>query len=351
MVKMLNKKSVLLIILFSIICLSILLFYTLNRPKTSLTYGGSDKSGFYVLSDFHKVYYISDDNYEVISETDVAGAMYMTAAQNGKVYVPVRGNLSKGGKHIDVFENGVKIKTIKLSYSLPEFAKYNPYNDKIYVNHICKITNQSENCITVLNTSKDEEEKNIMYNYSVFDIAFTSDNIMLVSSSDIIKPDWKVDVIDLKNDSKIKTIPVDVKITSMVALPDSSLLFGVSEMMQEPFIFVFDWEKGVALEKIPLEYEYPSRINLEKIDGKYRIYAAHRNIDDNSGENISIVDPYERKVIDEITHVKCPTDISFEKENIMVANWKDSLVYVINNKEVRKTININKPTAIVVVKE
>ncbi len=184
-----------------------------------------NSSGIYILSTPRTVHFLSS-NYDFLSEIDLLGGFDLAAGKNGKVYVAIPGSSKKQGKEVDVLQNGKLKKKIKLSYSLPWIVKYYPYNKKIYVGHMTKITYHNENCITVIDTMKDEEESNIMHDYGVYDMVFSPDNKMIVSASGIKGKDRRLNVFDLSNNSLINTIPMDeIRLDSMV-LASNGLIFG-----------------------------------------------------------------------------------------------------------------------------
>ncbi len=134
----------------------------------------------------------------------------MAPVRDDKIYVAIRGNLSKAGKAVAVLQNGKIIKYIELKNPLPRIVKYNDYNGKAYVGHIFFM---NKNFITVFNTENDTVERYLSYNGEIEDISFAKDNKMIISSwvPDKDKYKNKIDVIDLDNYSLIRSIPLNLK--------------------------------------------------------------------------------------------------------------------------------------------
>lgn len=349
MVIKLNRKSINLIITLILSLFTLYISYTLYKSKNSLVEidKKSDNGGIYVLSEFRKVVYLSPRDYSVITEIKVKPSMHIAYVGDGKIYVAVRGDLDWAGQEINVIKNGKMIKKIKLTYSLPRYIRYNPYNGKVYIWHVPKITKYKENCITVINPKDDTEETNIMYNRCVEDIVFSKDNTMIVSSDDLIKPENSLDVFDLKDNSIIKSIPIDIKITSM-QIADNNLLFCVTEMLPDPYVYVVDWKKGIITDKIKLSYDYPNKVYKINMSNKEYILITHANVDNGKGHGITIIDPLTRKIVKEIPDVINPYGGLAFKDNIMlVANQLDDKVYIYQDFQLVKEIPVEHPMTIV----
>lgn len=339
------KNKSMLILLLSAVFIAIIVYYYNEQLESSSDKLGS--SGIYVLSTPRTVHFLSS-NYAFLSEIDLLGGSDLAAGESGKVYVAIAGNSRKRGSEIDVLQNGKLQKKIKLTYSLPWIVKYNPNNKKIYVGHTTKITYHNENCITVIDTINDEEESNIMHDYAVQDMVFSPDNKMIVSSEDKDYGRW-LNVFDLSNNSLIKTIPMgDIRIDSMV-LASNGLIYGSTELSDDPNLYAIDWQKG-SVSIIDLEYECPYRVYLTCQNGKEYVYVSHLNYDDRSGKTISVIDPNQNKVVKKITDVDCPLSIGFNDNQLLVGDWSNSKLYILEDDVLKKTMEIERPMDIVVVK-
>lgn len=340
------KNKSMLILLLSAVFIAIIVYYYNEQLESS-----SDKlgvSGIYVLSTPRTVHFLSS-NYDFLSEIELLGGSDLAAGESGKVYVAIAGNSRKRGSEIDVLQNGKLQKKIKLSYSLPWIVKYNPYNKKLYVGHTTKITYHNENCITVIDTMKDEEESNIMHDYGVHDMVFSPDNKMIVSASGIKGKDRRLNVFDLNNNSLINTIPMDeIRLDSMV-LANNGLIYGSTELSDDPNLYAIDWQK-CSVSIIDLEYECPYRVYLTCQNGKEYVYVSHLKNDDRSGKTISVIDPNQNKVVRKITDVNCPLAVGFNDNQLLVGDWNNSKLYILEDDVLKKAMEIERPMDIVVVK-
>lgn len=137
------------------------------------------------------------------------------------------------------------------------------------------------------------------------------------------------------------------EITSMEMGVDNRI-YAVTNRFKKPILYVIDWQEGIITDKIKLKYDYPYGVYLHCIDDKEYIYITHLNIDNNEGNVITVVDPRKKVVVRELTNINCPTDISFNNNEILVGDWVKNKVYVMqqNGKLVDK-LDIKRPISIV----
>ncbi|MGI5881029.1 MAG: YncE family protein [Syntrophomonadaceae bacterium] len=338
------KKHILLIIIGTAGTLFLMVYAWLGTDIGVFfpgTYSG-ETPGIYILSTTSRVVCLSDD-FKILTTIDLLGSSDLTYGGNGKVYATIDGNSRKGGREIDVLQNGKLQKRIKLTYSLPWKAQYNPYNNKLYVSHKCKITNHKENCITVIDTITDEEETNIMYNYGIEDMAFTSDNKMIASAWEVIEDDRYLTVFDLKTNQIIKTMAMgDLEISSL-AVGSDGLIYGVTQLKDNPVLYVIDWRKE-EINKVGLSCPYPFQVYLHSQDKKEYVYISHVNENNlREGHMISVVDPLLQKVVDELDTVICPHSVLFYDDQLMVGNCQNNKVNILEEKTLTKSLDIEWP--------
>lgn len=304
-------------------------------------------NGTYVLSTPRKIIYLSNE-YQKLSETSILGGWEIEPIHDGKVYVSIRGNPDENGQEIAVFKNGVVKKDIKLTYNMPTIIRYNKYNKKAYIGHVGKITYHNENCITVVDTTKDTEEKNIMFDRVIEDIAFSSDNKMYVSSWNVTGGDDRISVFDLKTDTIIASIPTDVQITSMVYIESTGLIYGATEQNKDPHLYIIDWKKQKIVDKITLEHRPIHKLKLFGDDKeKEYLYVSHYSVDDDGGKEISIIDPDKNKIINQITNAVCPVDFDLDRDKIFVCDKINDKVHVLDSDgKLIKDIDIKYPISI-----
>ncbi len=335
-------------VLIIIISIAILAFgynYALEQ-KTAIVVKKNDKpektSGLYVLSTPRTILFFSTD-YKLISKTQLLGGSDLACGEKGKIYVAVRGNPQSVGKEVCVLQDGIIKNRIELTYSMPWIIKYNSLNQRLYIGHTYKITHYKENCITVIDTLKDEEETNIMYDYSVTDMVFSQDNKMIVSAWGT-KTGRRLDVFDLKDNSITKTIPMgNIQISSM-AISTDGLIYAVTQLSKKPIIYVVDWEKGEIINEITLNHEYPYQVYTRNQDGKEYIYIAHLNYDICKGTAISVIDPIKQQLVCDITNVNCPQSLAFHDQDLVIGDWEKNQLVILDEKyKVRKTIVIERP--------
>ncbi len=316
----------------------------IKHSNVASSYDSKTGAGLYVLSTY-KMYYLANDTYDVVEQTKLNGAYDMAIGEKNKVYVPIYGYANNVGKKIKVFKDGKVQNEIILEYTLPDKVRYNKYNKKAYIWYACKITSQEENGITVIDTVNDTVVKHIKYNNCIEDIVFTDDNKMIVSAWGVTGGDWKLDVIDLENDSIIKTISFKPKITSMEFI-GNNLIYAVSTLLDEPYVYVIDYKKGKLIDKIKVSSKYRYKVCKATIKGKEYIYVIHLNIDNNEGDVISVIDPLTRKMVNKITGISSPNDLSFHNGKLLVSSWLNNKIYVLENNKIVKEIDIQKPNRI-----
>ncbi|MCY6959790.1 YncE family protein [Clostridium brassicae] len=345
-----NKKKFLVILSILCIILCVILGgrYFLNCKKTNLNSTSESSNlnkGIYILSSGDTVYYLSNEKSTTVKKYNVEGALDMKEVSNNKVYVPICYGEHK--EEIAVLHNGEFSKYIKLSYDLPLLIRYNKYNNKAYVTHKTKVTKQKENCITVINTLLDKEENTIMYNNHVEDITFTTNNNMVVSSYSLKEKAHKLDIFNLKTNSIIKTIPTPIKFSS-IKCGKNNLIYAVNQKSKDNILFVIDLNKGKVIKKIKLPYEYPYKIFISNKAEKEYIYVLHQDFDSLQGKGISIIDSSSNKIVTQLAQVECPEDIDLYEEKMVVSNWRDGRIYIINNNVICNEIPINKPISVVI---
>ncbi|OPY58030.1 MAG: hypothetical protein A4E55_01203 [Pelotomaculum sp. PtaU1.Bin035] len=114
----------LLIILCFIIMMSmfIYVFYAKNSSNQVVVehqFDSGKESGVYCLTAARDVLCLSGIDYRILQEVHVSGGLDMAAVQDGKIYVTIRGDLSKAGKAITILQCGKVIKNIELEQPLP----------------------------------------------------------------------------------------------------------------------------------------------------------------------------------------------------------------------------------------
>ncbi|WMJ81806.1 hypothetical protein RBU49_06055 [Clostridium sp. MB40-C1] len=346
-----NKKIffVTLSILGIILCAILGGRYLLNWKKTNLNNNTSKSlnlnKGIYILSSGDTVYYLPNEKSTTVKKYKVEGALDMRKVSNNKVYVPICYGDHK--EEIAMFHNGKFNKYIKLSYDLPLLVRYNKYNNKAYITHKTKVTKQKENCITVINTLLDKEENTIMYNNHVEDITFTTNNSMVVSSYSLKEKAHKLDIFNLKTNSIIKTIPTPVKFSS-IKCGKNNLIYAVNRKSKDNILYVIDLNKGKVINKIKLPHEYPYKVFIKEKAKKEYIYVLHQDFDSLKGKGISVIDSSSDKIIAEFLQIECPEDIDIYEEKMIVSNWRDGKIYIINNNKICNEIQINKPLSVVI---
>ncbi len=316
----------------------------IKHSNVASSYDDKIGTGLYVLSTY-KMYYLSSDTYNVINQIKLNGAYDMTVGKKDKVYVPIYGYANNAGNKIKVFKDGKVQNEITLKYTLPDKVRYNKYDKRAYIWYACKITSQEENGITVIDTVNDTVVKHIKYNNCIEDIVFTDDNKMIVSAWGVTGGDWKLDVIDLKNDSIIKTISFKPKITSMEFV-GNNLIYAVSTLLNEPYVYVIDYKKGKLVDKIKVSSKYRYKVCKVTVGGKEYIYVIHLNIDNNEGNIISVIDPSIGKMVNRITGISSPNDLFFYNDKLLVSSWINNKIYVLENNEIVREINIQRPIRI-----
>lgn len=347
-----NRKILIaLLILFTVFLGFILIINIINNSNLPLSNDKEAAGGIYVLSTPRKIVYLSND-FKEISETEILGGWEIQPITSEKVYVSIRGNPNKNGQEILVLENGKIADKIRLTYNMPTIIRYNDYNKKAYIGHVGKISNNDENCITVIDTLTDKEEKNIMYDSCVEDITFDRDGKMFVRAWDTTGGNDRIDVFDLHTDSIIKSIPIDTGITSFVYSESTDLIYGVTELDKEPLLYIIDWQKGEITDKVTLKFRNPYKIKLFEYNGEEHLFISHFNIDDGKGQEISIIDPKTKKTVNYISDANCPRDFFVRENQIITCNTNNNKLHVYNSAGDKiKDIDVQYPVSIVKVGE
>ncbi len=302
-----------------------------------------EQGGIYCMNTSRDVFYISDKDYSILHKTKVNGGWNMASVRDGKIYVAVRGDLSRAGKKVAVLRDGRIVDNIELEYPLPRIIKFNEYNGKAYVGHIL-IT--GKNYITTIDTKNDAVENYFPYNYNIEDIAFAKDNMMIVSSWTSKSNTFKIDIINLDNYSISETIPINFKASSIEVIGNT--IYTVNGLSSEPILYTIDWNKGSqTLEKIKLKDNYPCRIYKNEINGKPYIYVTHYNIDDMSGESITLIDPERKAAIKRLDNAQHSRDIAFNNNDILVGDRVNDRILVLNNDKIIHEIKLGRPICIV----
>lgn len=346
-----RKVIIALLIIFILISTSILVIKVNNNSNLPLSNVKRAAGGIYVLSTPRKIVYLSND-FKEISETEILGGWEIQPITAEKVYVSIRGNPNKNGQEILVLENGKITDKIKLTYNMPTIIRYNDYNKKAYIGHVGKISNNDENCIIVIDTLTDKEEKNIMYDSCVEDITFDQDGKMFVRAWDTTGGNDRIDVFDLSTDSIIKSIPLDAKITSFVYSESTDLIYGVTELDKEPILYIIDWQKGEIIDKVTLKFRNPYKIKLFDYNGEEHLFISHFNIDDGKGQEISIIDPITKKTVNYISDATYPRDFFVSNNQIITCSTNNNKLLVYDNLGDKiKSIDVQYPISIVKVGE
>ncbi|AEG16165.1 hypothetical protein Desku_2641 [Desulfofundulus kuznetsovii DSM 6115] len=300
-----------------------------------------EEKGIYCMTPSRYVFYISGKDYKILNKVRVNGGWNMAPARDGKIYVAIRGNLSKAGKAVAVLQNGKIIKYIELKNPLPRIVKYNDYNGKAYVGHIFFM---NKNFITVFNTENDIVERYLPYNGEIEDISFAKDNKMIISSwmPDKDKYKDKIDVIDLDNYSLIRSIPLNFKASSIEVIGDA--IYLINGLSGDPFIYAVEWKKNdsTMIKKIKLSDNYPWRLYKNEIGGKTYLYVTHYNIDNMSGQSISLIDPDQNKVIKVIHNAYHPGDIAFNNNEIVVCDHVNERLLVLRDSKIVHEIKLGE---------
>ncbi|WP_066632636.1 YncE family protein [Desulfolucanica intricata] len=334
------KKFV--IMLCAILAISIFIYvYYEDSPASEQTYINKN-SGIYCLTASRDVFYLSSEDYKILNKITVEGGWKITPVQDGKIYITVRGSLSKAGKEIAVLQNGKVIKNIELNHLLPRIIKYNEYNRKAYVGHIFY---KNKNYITVINTEKDLVENYLSYDKNIEDIAFIKNKMIISAWAPKGKP-YQIDIISLDNYSVTKTIPIDFIMSSMIVVGD--MIYGINGLSQEPFLYVIDWKKEKVVEKIRLKENSPWRVYKNEVDGKSYVYVSHYNIDNMSGKSISCVDPENNEVVKTITNAFHPGDIAFNNKDIIVGDRVNDRLLIINGNKIKHKVYLGSRPLIIV---
>ncbi|NHM27334.1 hypothetical protein G7K71_10115 [Desulfofundulus sp. TPOSR] len=299
-----------------------------------------EEKGIYCMTPGY-VFYISDKDYKILNKVRVNGGWNMAPVRDGKIYVAIRGNLSKAGKAVAVLQNGKIIKYIELKNPLPRIVKYNEYDGKVYIGHIFFM---SKNFITVFNTENDTVERYLPYNGEIEDISFAKDNKMIISSwmPDKDKYKDKIDVIDLDNYSLIRSIPLNFKASSIEVIGDA--IYLINGLSGDPFIYAVEWKKNdsTMIKKIKLSDNYPWRLYKNEISGKTYLYVTHYNINNMSGQSISLIDPDQNKVIKVIHNAYHPGDIAFNNNEILVCDHVNERLLVLRDSKIVHEIKLGE---------
>jgi len=340
-----NKKIWLAVFFIIVVVTAFLYNYYLDLSSNELAIKNAvieGQGGIYCMNTSRDVFFISGKDYSIINKTKVVGGWDMAAVRDDKIYITIRGNLSNGGKEIAILRGGVIDGNIELEYPLPRFVRYNEYNEKAYVGHIFI---QGKNYITVIDTKNDLVEKYFPYDYNIEDIAFSEDNIMMVSSS-TAHGVHKIDIINLDNYSILKSIPIDFRTSSINVVGNT--IYATNAVSDKSLLYAVDWNKeSQTIEKIKLKDTNPYKIYKKDINGKPYLYVTHYNIDDMSGKSITIVDPEKKEAIKRIENVQSSRDITFNNGDILAGDRVNERILVINNDEIiKEIIKLGRPISI-----
>lgn len=331
-------KKISLIIGFICICILIACVFYIQKPG-QLTNSNSkikQEDGIYCLTISRDLYYLSSSDYKVLNKTNVIGGLDMAAVKDKKVYVTIRGNLSKAGKKIAVLRNGQIVKNIELKQILPQNIKYNKFDGKAYIGHILF---NNHNYITVINTKNDIVEHVISHNKYIEDFAF-SENRMYISSWDSKAPKEtsQIYVINLDDYSIIDSFPLDYIATSMIVVDKT--IFAIAGLSDEPVLHVLNAENGKAEKCIELGERHPWRVYENEIDGKTYIYVSHYNIDDMVGDSISCIDPETNEVINIFRNAQSAEVLGFNGNDILICEYLNERLSILRNNEIIQKIDL-----------
>ncbi|HBV99346.1 MAG: hypothetical protein JL50_21665 [Peptococcaceae bacterium BICA1-7] len=336
-------KKIMIGAMFSAIVVAIaFIYYSFKNSPQSEYAVAKENEEIYCLNTSRDVFYISGKDYSILNKTRVNGAWSMTPARNGKIYIAIRGSLSKAGKEVAVLQYGKIIKNIELEFPLPRVIKYNQYNDKIYVGHIRFL---GQNYISTIDTTNDQVVNCMPYNYEIEDITFAKENIMIVSSWDADYND-RIDIIDLDNNSIIDTIPIYFKASSIKVIDNA--IYALNDLSSEPSLYVIDWKREPRMiEKVELADNNPWRIYTNEINGKSFLYITHYNVDDMSGESISLIDPSKNVLTKRLENIHHPRDIAFNGNDILVGDQINNRLLIVNNDKIIHEIDVGRTISVV----
>ncbi|CAG7840926.1 YncE family protein [Clostridium haemolyticum] len=320
------------------LCISIVIVFIILLNKCVFKKHVNENS-IYVLCGINKVTYLSCNNYKYSDiNHNIATTLFISNINNKKIYAPICDK-----KQIAVFEHGKFKKNIDLTYSLPLIAKYNIFDNNTYVFHKTKVTYKNENCITIIDSKKDVEKRNIKYNKGVEDITFTADKKMIVSSWSLHNDSiYNIDIFDLNNFSLIKTLSFSKMFNKIIAV-SNDIIYALDRNSEEPYIYVISISKGNIINRIKLNYNSP--YNIYKDNNKSHIYVLHQNFDLQEGKGISIIDCSKHKVIGTIPDIYNPESMYIIKDKLFISSLRDNKIYVVNknNNYIENEIYIRRP--------
>lgn len=334
------------IFIFSIIAAVIVFITGIIYYRISITTNNKFEKAnkIYIMASPYYIKCLSLNNYSLISSINIDGGTDMVSANN-KLYVAERGNPENEGiGRLSVIENGKIIKKISLKYALPDKIRYNFYNSKIYVTHVPRIVDTKENCIAVVDGRTNTEIANIPYNYGIEDLAFTKDNKMIISSWNINSDGYKLDIMDLSNYRIIKTIPTNVKFISIYC--SDNFIYAVTGEASDNYLYKINMLSGNIVNRIKLHFNSPYRIYSKIINNKQCLVITHLDYDNLEGDQISVIEIPDDKIINEITGATYPYSIETFNNKIFVADWNDSEILIFYKNKKIKSLNVDCPMSV-----
>ncbi len=340
--KKIVKISIILFLISAILLLTIPRYFNKNELDVGAT---TSAENMYVLTGSRELHYITEDG-PILSSVKIPPCGDIKAVSDNKLYSAIRGDDRKAYSNIYVFNNGKKVKDIKLTYSLPWIIKYNEKNKKAYISHVTKLTYHEDNCITVIDTINDIEETNIMFDRDILDFVFTADNQMVVCSRGTMYPADRIDIFELENNTITETIPSGEKISS-IAVTENNLVYGVSDMKEDAIVTVFDLNNKGKKQQIKLNYDYPNKVFAGTISGKEYIFITHQDADNGKGSVVTIIDPEKGKIFKELTNLDSPDYICIDDNKVFISSRRNNKIYLIEDFHKSGEFNIERPVRIV----
>lgn len=332
------KVVVLIIIVFLIGCQSSAENENINKVQNG---------DIYVINRGEHVYvrFFSSD-LEEIDKTKVPGAWDLRAVGNSKVYVSIPGDANFSGDSIKVINKGKIENTIKLSYDLPLDIRYNKYNKRAYITHKYKITYAKENCISIIDTITDTEVDTFMYDDIVLDIDFSADNKMYISSQNSESAIPRIDVVNLDNHVIEDSIELKEPLDSIAYCELNQKIYGVSTWERDSILYSINFKEGLII-STQMNSRDPSQIVLDNSGESPLLYISNIYRDEtNEGDIITVYDPIENKVINEIKNIHGNADFIVKDYLYAVANYEGKIYkYDLINDELN-SLNIEFPTKI-----
>ena len=279
----------------------------------------------YACSINNGIYEIDSKNFSVIRETKIKNIFDIDITEDGVIF-GIQNRIDPAYKEVFVFKDGKVKEYIPLTYTVMDKIKYNEYDKNMYVSQTSKITESQENCITVIDTKKLEESKNIMYEDYIHDFTFDDNgNIITVSSN--IDGEFRIDMIDKDNEDIFKTIALEKKFNNIIYLNRKIYLSSNTNEIK-----VYDLDKEIWSEII-LDHDYAYTMQIYE----NKIYITHSNEDDLTGKYISILDLSNDNIKTSLVsddHNYNHYCMVLKNQNIITSNFKEG--YILNNETNKK---------------